>query len=548
MKSIFMKLTTLFIFLGLFAIGQSSPNKWYFGYQSGLNFSKGDNPYVIKGETGETKQKGIQNEWMTVENELSTVMSDDKGEVLFYSDGSRIWDNHYHEAEVLLQSSNSHAQILSVKTPNKDDEYLLIHPRGSVNNVTGWDFTQITVGENERINVIQSNNALLVGNYMQAATIVPHCNGIDYWAVFHGAGLKSRQSYESVLIDSSLTFKKVVSKGTYALSVSKGKHGFLYKSIGIMNVNHKHNQLATTFFKNGTNGVCEIVNFNNKTGVVDATFAQINNFSDPDDVYGVAFSPNDSLLYITECEGEKLNQYEIYYQYESQINASRKLLHHGHQTNARFGQIQEGPNKRLYIPMDFQGRAYELGCNFIGEIEFPNRLGENAKWRPEQICIPVEYKMHLGLGLPSLPIYHIECPQEKIITISPDTIVEITEDEAAIKISTGDTIILPNFTFESNSIELTDSAKIILQEILLVLQSNPVLKLKIHGHTDDVGDFRENLALSENRALSVKNYFISKGIPPIRLESKGYGETRPLSPNNSEASRALNRRVEFIGE
>ena len=60
--------------------------------------------------------------------------------------------------------------------------------------------------------------------------------------------------------------------------------------------------------------------------------------------------------------------------------------------------------------------------------------------------------------------------------------------------------------------------------------------------------WRENLALSENRALSVKNYFISKGIPPVRLESKGYGETRPLSPNNSEASRALNRRVEFIGE
>ena len=147
-----------------------------------------------------------------------------------------------------------------------------------------------------------------------------------------------------------------------------------------------------------------------------------------------------------------------------------------------------------------------------------------------------------------MPIYHIECPQEKIISISIDTIVGITGYESVMKFSTGDTIVHPNFTFESNSIELTDSAKIILKEILLVLQSNPVLKLKIHGHTDNVGDFRENLALSENRALSVKNYFISKGITAVRLESKGYGETRPLSPNNSEVSRALNRRVEFIGE
>lgn len=65
------------------------------------------------------------------------------------------------------------------------------------------------------------------------------------------------------------------------------------------------------------------------------------------------------------------------------------------------------------------------------------------------------------------------------------------------------------------------------------------------AHSDDLGEEQFNLALSEKRAGSVKNYLISKDISERSIRVKGYGETDPLFPNDSDENRAKNRRVEF---
>ena len=109
------------------------------------------------------------------------------------------------------------------------------------------------------------------------------------------------------MIDSSGISEKTVSKGAYKVPSPGNSALEDYKSIGIMTVNSRYNVIATTFYQNGKYGVCELMEFDNKKGVVTKKIAHINNFSDPNDVYGVAFSPNDSLIYLKECEGEKLN-------------------------------------------------------------------------------------------------------------------------------------------------------------------------------------------------------------------------------------------------
>jgi outer membrane protein OmpA-like peptidoglycan-associated protein len=81
--------------------------------------------------------------------------------------------------------------------------------------------------------------------------------------------------------------------------------------------------------------------------------------------------------------------------------------------------------------------------------------------------------------------------------------------------------------------------------VILLLQENPTVKIQIEGHTDIVGNAVDNLKLSENRAKAVVTYFISKGIDPKRLSSKGFGATKPISGNNSEEERAQNRRTEL---
>ena len=73
----------------------------------------------------------------------------------------------------------------------------------------------------------------------------------------------------------------------------------------------------------------------------------------------------------------------------------------------------------------------------------------------------------------------------------------------------------------------------------------PNLKIEISSHTDSKGANEYNFKLSENRAKSVVDYLISKGIDSNRLVSKGYGEEKPIVTNDTEEGRQLNRRTEF---
>ena len=519
---------------------QSLPLKWYFGYKSGLNFTKGS-PYVIRGQTGETTIKGIQNKWMTVENEPFLVMSDKKGNVLFYSDGRRIWDDKYRECDSILMTSRSHSQILGVQLPESEATYLILTPNGTRDIVHSWSFTEIEI--RNKIKVIKTDQIFARGKFMQGAAIVPHCNGKDYWAVLHKAGNGSKDYY-SFLINRNGIQKPLISKGDFG--VVSGKDTSQYSQISISTVNNSFNVIATAFHGQGKKGGVELMEFDNRSGKL-KKLVWLDNFTDPSDVYGVCFSPNDSLLYVTECEGEKVNQFRVYYNTESKINGSRMVLHHGSQTNARFGQIQMGPDSCLYIPSDFNGMPYDLGCNFIGVIKKPNELAGKANWLPEEICIPVDYKMHTGLGLPSFTRFHKDCFQEKIMEVGEDALVKRNEIEELVDLpEKGDTIILPSLVFPSASFELTDSSKQVIDEIYLILLKNREINVLIEGHTDNAGEFRKNLKLSQNRALAVKNYLIQRGVSATRLKSRGYGEKRPKKPNINKKAMAVNRRVEFI--
>jgi len=77
------------------------------------------------------------------------------------------------------------------------------------------------------------------------------------------------------------------------------------------------------------------------------------------------------------------------------------------------------------------------------------------------------------------------------------------------------------------------------------LKQYPTLKLAIEGHTDNVGKPEKNKTLSEARAASVKQYLLSKGIDAARLDSVGYGDTKPTQDNKTAKGRAANRRIEF---
>ncbi|MEZ4906484.1 MAG: thrombospondin type 3 repeat-containing protein [Saprospiraceae bacterium] len=99
--------------------------------------------------------------------------------------------------------------------------------------------------------------------------------------------------------------------------------------------------------------------------------------------------------------------------------------------------------------------------------------------------------------------------------------------------------------FDTNSAKIKKESYSVLNNVVKVMQDNPAYKLQIDGYTDNRGNDAFNLQLSKDRAKSVKEYLISKGVAANRLSSEGYGEKMPKATNDTAAGRAKNRRVEF---
>ncbi|HEY0974353.1 MAG TPA: OmpA family protein, partial [Solimonas sp.] len=105
--------------------------------------------------------------------------------------------------------------------------------------------------------------------------------------------------------------------------------------------------------------------------------------------------------------------------------------------------------------------------------------------------------------------------------------------------------VLRGVKFEFDSDRLTEPAKTILNEVAGTLQAYPNIDVELEGHTDDVGSDSYNLGLSERRANAVKTYLVGRGIGAGRMTPVGYGESRPIDTNATEAGREENRRVEL---
>lgn len=103
---------------------------------------------------------------------------------------------------------------------------------------------------------------------------------------------------------------------------------------------------------------------------------------------------------------------------------------------------------------------------------------------------------------------------------------------------------LDNVEFDFGKAGLRSSSFKELEELTDFLKRKANEKIEIAGHTDNIGNDKENLLLSQQRANAIKQYLVKKGVKPERLIAKGYGATQPVDDNNTEAGRQKNRRTE----
>lgn len=100
-------------------------------------------------------------------------------------------------------------------------------------------------------------------------------------------------------------------------------------------------------------------------------------------------------------------------------------------------------------------------------------------------------------------------------------------------------------SFQPGSVSFTEGSTRSLDQLVTLMQSTPMSRIRIEGHTDNTGPESVNLRLSRERAQAVANYLVNNGISADRLIAKGYGSSQPVESNLTDAGRSRNRRIEI---
>jgi len=201
-------------------------------------------------------------------------------------------------------------------------------------------------------------------------------------------------------------------------------------------------------------------------------------------------------------------------------------------------------------PEDFDGFEDEDGCPDLdndgdgipdSEDKCPNDPEDFDGFEDMDGCPDLDND---GDGIPDVDD---KCPNE------PETINGFEDEdgcpdkgETKVRITTTKIEILDKVFFETGKATIRNRSFNLLSQVASLLRANPqVTKLRVEGHTDNRGGDELNQRLSQERAESVRQYLMAQGIPETRLEAVGYGPSKPVADNKTEAGRDQNRRVEF---
>ena len=124
--------------------------------------------------------------------------------------------------------------------------------------------------------------------------------------------------------------------------------------------------------------------------------------------------------------------------------------------------------------------------------------------------------------------------------------MEATADSLSREISKAGRVAVYGINFDTGKAILRPESDKVLTQIATLLTSNPSWKMRVEGHTDNVGEDAANITLSEQRAAAVVDWLTQHGVDRGRLTSLGLGDSSPVADNGSEEGRSLNRRVELV--
>lgn len=377
MKSIFYLLA--FFLFSRHSFGQREAANWYFGYFTGATFNS-SSPSILR-------DSKMQSE------EGSASISDSHGNLLFYSNGRSLLNRSHtllKNSDGLLGDRSSTQNIVIIPQPGNDSIYFVFTVGSIQTENSGCYYSLVNMRrENGLGELIQKNTLLLQGSYEKIAA-VRHCNNRDVWVTVRK--WESDQYYSYLVSTNGVQSTPVISTTGFMVG------GDLQNSVGAMKFSVHGNKLAAAFGY-GIDKV-ELLDFDNQTGMLSNsilftanTFTGTLEFSG---TYGLEFSPNDDLLYIsvynTVDDPAILYQFNISNPNGASIEASRLNL----------SQIPFGGIGNIQIALD--GKLYVAlpGKKYLGVINDPDVAGTGCNFQLNGIEVVEAGGGHtVRLGLPT---------------------------------------------------------------------------------------------------------------------------------------------------
>lgn len=447
MKLYFTSLVFCFLSLNIFA--QSEASNWYFGYGAGIKF----NPY---NETVSALNNG-----QLFTHEGCTTMSDNSGNLLFYTDGTFIWNrNHQYMANgvgLLGDSSSTHSAII-VPKPN-DSNIFYVFTVGSKQSNTGLHYSIVDMTQNNGLGAVTTANVRLLNLSSEKVTsVLKDCISKSMWVVSFAAEDGNRAAYNTFHayevgnngvnpIPVKSTFPKNISDPRGALKLSPDG-----TKIACANATADEDNSTT-------NDELFIYDFDASTGIV-SNPVELRINGENHNPYGLEFSPNSQLLYVhsynnyrsidnNNDNSDPLNQRSTLTQFNtsssniqnSQIVIDERQLYRGG--------LQLGPDGKIYRALT---AAYGVGLPYLGVIKNPNNIGLACNYEHNAIDLSPNES---GQGLPPF----IQSLFKKQIDIiqngKSDTNLTICEGSSYNLVS--ENIPGANYTWTKNNILLSNN-------------------------------------------------------------------------------------------
>lgn len=365
--------------VGICTAQHQETNIWYFGNHAGLDFNSGS-PVAING-----------GQLVTLEGCFS--ISNSAGQLLFYSEGTTIWDRNHDtmpNGKNLWGHRSSTQSGIAVKDPGNNNRYYVFTAAAQANigfagqPHNGIAYSVVDMNLNGGLGDVDTTqkNIPLVGPATEKLTAVRHCNGTDVWVAAHK--WNSNEFYVYQVSATGISAPVISSVGLVHQDVGSGQAS---ETIGYMKFSADGKHLALACFSNMN--VAQLFDFQNLTGVVSNPITlnlppSSNQYNGP---YGVSFSPDGSRLYVVwhDYPGSPniIYQYDMTAGSDSLILASRTMV--ALTSSKNFGSLQLASNNKLYISNFSYQSSNFIGHPTLGCLNNPNLFGISCGWVPNAV-------------------------------------------------------------------------------------------------------------------------------------------------------------------